>query len=152
MYRICRILLLSMALAISSTACTNANNDASPNHNMNVQANHSFNKKASQDIMNEVAKVKGINGATVIVHNQDAIIGIDVNKAKDKQVIEQNVKNVVEKSSPNMNVHVTAEKEYHSRIQRLHTGMVPLDGRPMYNFTDDVGILIKDMDNIARNP
>jgi hypothetical protein len=152
MYRICGLLLLSMALAISSAACANKNKEANSNDNMKVQAHHSSNEKASQDIQKEIAKVNGVDKATVIVHNQDAIIGLDVNNAKDKQVIEQNVRNVVWKSSPNMHVHVTSEEEYHARIQRLHTNMVPLDGHPISNFSEDAGILIRDMDNYVRNP
>jgi YhcN/YlaJ family sporulation lipoprotein len=158
MYRICGILFLSIALAISSTACANTNKDgvttkgAKPTNNIKAQAYPSSNEKASQEIKKEISKVKGIKKATVIVHNEDAIIGLDVNKAKDKEAIEQNVKNVVEKSSPNMRVHVTAEKEYHARIQRIHTNMVPLDGHPVSNFSEDVGILIEDIGNFVRNP
>ena len=151
MYRICGILLLSMALAICSTACTNKNNDGVTTKNIKVQAHPSSNEKASQKIKKEILKVKGIKKATVIVHNQDAIIGLDVNKDKDKKAIEQKVKSRVEKSSPNMKVHVTAEKEFHARIQRIHTNMVPLDGHPIYNFSEDVGILIRDIGNKVTN-
>jgi len=110
-------------------------------------------KDISDKIVKQVASVKGVNKATVVVHNRDVIVGLDVKSGQNTAAVTRNVKHKVEKAKPGYKVHVTTDKKMHTRIQSIHQQqMVPLDGHPVRNFATDIGVLIKDIGRTVTAP
>ena len=156
------IALLSAMLILSLTGCGKMQTkSAKPNQSnarstarveMKNAAHPSTNKAVSERIGKQVSKIKGVSKATVIVHRRDAIVGIDVKQGENAKAVETKVRQAVQGSEPGFAVHVTSDKQHHARIQNLHSQMVPLDGHPVRNFSEDVGILLRDMGRTVTAP
>ncbi|MCQ6558575.1 YhcN/YlaJ family sporulation lipoprotein [Paenibacillus mendelii] len=110
------------------------------------------NKDASDKIAKHISSVKGVSKATVVVHNNDAIVGLDVKAGENTSMVEKEVKRAVERVHPGYTVYVTTDKNLHSRIRGVQSQMVPLDGHPIRNMTEDVGTLIRDMGRTITAP
>ncbi|MBB6692353.1 YhcN/YlaJ family sporulation lipoprotein [Cohnella xylanilytica] len=112
-----------------------------------------FDKQTSDVISRHVANVKGVRKTTVLVHGREAIIGIDVKGGENRAKVENDVRHSVQTFKPGYRVHVTADKNLHARIQSIHAqSLKPLDGHPVRNFAQDVGILIRDIGRTAAAP
>ncbi|QMV42957.1 YhcN/YlaJ family sporulation lipoprotein [Cohnella cholangitidis] len=155
MFKRCTVMILSVALCFSLAGCTKTNQykaRSTEHRNVIDGAHPNANKRVSEKIAKDVSSVKGISKATVVVHNRDVIIGLDVKGGENAAAVEQKVVQAAHKSEPGYTVHVTAERGLHTRIQNLHSQMLPLDGHPVRNFTEDVGILIQDIGNRVTRP
>ncbi|GIO12485.1 hypothetical protein J19TS2_20400 [Cohnella xylanilytica] len=112
-----------------------------------------FDKQTSDVIARHVANVKGVRKTTVLVHGREAIIGIDVKGGENRATVENDVRHSVQTFKPGYRVHVAADKNLHARIQSIHAqSLKPLDGHPVRNFAQDVGILIRDIGRTAAAP
>ncbi|MBB6672935.1 YhcN/YlaJ family sporulation lipoprotein [Cohnella nanjingensis] len=161
MYKKFGVVALTMLLVFVGTGCTKHNGlktnqykARSTQQSTNANSTHpSFNKKVSEKITKHVMTVKGVKKATVFVHDRDAIVGIDVKDGENTTRVAQNVRNSAEKAESGYKVHVTADKNLHTRIQTIHTqSLAPLDGHPVRNFAEDVRILIRDIGQTATAP
>ncbi|MFC3799565.1 YhcN/YlaJ family sporulation lipoprotein [Cohnella sp. GCM10012308] len=156
------IALISAMLVLSMTGCGQMktksvkpyeHNVGSTDHNVLKEgANSSSYRAASDKIAKHVYKVKGVSKATVIVHNRDAIVGIDVKQGENAKAVENQVRETVARSEPGYTVHVTSDKQYHARIKTLNSQMVPLDGHPVRNFSEDVATLLRDIGHTVSAP
>ncbi|MFX3635905.1 MAG: YhcN/YlaJ family sporulation lipoprotein [Candidatus Pristimantibacillus sp.] len=127
----------------------NTNNMNSNNMRMkNAQENHNI----SENIAKRVGRVKGVGRQSVIVQDRNIIVGIQVKKGENVRTVEQNVRRSVEGSEPGYTVYVSGDNGINTRIQNIQTQMVPLDGHPVRNFTEDVGILIQDIGRAITAP
>lgn len=175
MKKFCGALLLLMALMVSLAGCTR-NDGVSTNqykarstapHYMNdrngniAQPTPPLNKadqtnrpdhRMAEKIAAHVSKVNGVDKSTVVVHNHDVLVGIDVKSGENHAKIADNVKSTVEKAEPGYKAHVTTDTHLHTRIQTMQQQMVPLDGHPIRNFTEDIGILIQDIGRSVTAP
>jgi len=112
-----------------------------------------FDRQTSDVIARHAANVKGVRKATVLVHGREAIIGIDVKGGENRVKVENDVRRSIQTFKPGYRVHVTADKNLHARIQTIHAqSLKPLDGHPVRNFAQDVGILIRDIGRTATAP
>lgn len=153
---------MSAMLVLSMTGCGQMktksvkpyeHNVGSTDHNVLKEgAGTSSNKAASDKIAKHVYAVKGVSKATVLVHNRDAIVGIDVKHGENAKTVENQVRQAVERSEPGYAVHVTSDKQYHARIQSLNSQMKPLDGHPVRNFSEDVATLLRDIGQTVSAP
>nr|WP_281423180.1 YhcN/YlaJ family sporulation lipoprotein [Paenibacillus oenotherae] len=109
-------------------------------------------ENASGRLLKHVSAINGVDKATVVINNRDAIIGIDVKAGANTADVARKVKAEAKKLEPKYNVHVTADKNMHSRIRGMQRQMVPLDGHPVRNFTEDIGILIRDIGRAVTAP
>jgi YhcN/YlaJ family sporulation lipoprotein len=154
-YKQCGALILSIMLVMTATGCarsdgvkTNQYKARSINHLNTVDGtNHnlSTNKVVSEKMAQHVSSVKGVTKATVAIDNRNAVIGIDVKAGEDTAAVARNVKLKAEQAEPGYTVHVTADRNLHTRIQRFHQQMVPLDGHPIHNTAEDIGVIIRDI-------
>ncbi|WP_337098502.1 YhcN/YlaJ family sporulation lipoprotein [Paenibacillus sp. YIM B09110] len=106
----------------------------------------------AKQIEKEIAAIKGVDKHTVIVHNRNAIIGLDVKAGHNAAVVAKQIKQKAEQVGKGYTIHVTSDKSIHSRIQNMSQQMVPLDGHPVRNFTEDVGIIIRDIGRTVTAP
>lgn len=112
-----------------------------------------FDRQTSDVIARHAANVKGVRKTTVLVHGREAIIGIDVKGGENRVKVENDVRRSIQTFKPGYRVHVTADKNLHARIQSIHSqSLKPLDGHPVRNFAQDVGILIRDIGRTATAP
>ncbi|MCR8655848.1 YhcN/YlaJ family sporulation lipoprotein [Paenibacillus endoradicis] len=145
---------------------TNGNTNGNMNGNMNGTMNGNKNGNANgynmgtknvhvdaaENIQNSILKIKGVSAATVFVNNNDVVVGVDLKDNANKAEVEKQVKKAVEKSDKGYKVHVTSDKNMHTRIQDMKTQMVPMDGHPVRNMAKDVGILIEDIGKAITAP
>jgi len=122
-------------------------------NNLHGMTNHATTNRALEEKLARHAKgVKGVSKATVVVHNKDVLVGIDVKHGGNSASVAHQVKRSIERAEKGYNVHVTTDKKYHSRIMDMHTSMVPLDGHPVRDFSHDVGVLIRDIGRTVTAP
>ncbi|MDG0808437.1 YhcN/YlaJ family sporulation lipoprotein [Cohnella rhizosphaerae] len=162
MFKIYGIAVLSAMLVLSMTGCGQMktksvkpyehNVGSADDHMLKESAGASTEKAASDKIAKHVYKVKGVSKATVIVHNRDAIVGIDVKQGENAKDVENKVRETVARSEPGYTVHVTSDQRYHARIQTLQSQMKPLDGHPVRNFSEDVATLLRDIGRTVSAP
>lgn len=95
-------------------------------------------------------RVNGVNDANVVVHRNNAIVGIDTNGEGDTNMIENRVQQAVRNVSTNHRVHVTSDEDLNNRIQQLDTGMQ--NGNPARDMTQDAGQIIRDIGNNVTAP
>lgn len=100
------------------------------------------------ELVKELEKMNGVNKATVYRDGQNVLVGLDVKDEKKAENIRNNVQTYMLKKHPNHQIHVTTDKNLHSRIQKLK----PLDGHPIRNTAEDVNILINDIGNVVTAP
>jgi len=131
----------------------NSGNYGTNDRNFHGTNTRGTNDRALEEKLARHAKgVKGVDKATVIVHNKDVLVGIDVKHGDNSSTVARQVKRSIERAEKGYNVHVTADKKYHSKIMDMHTSMVPLDGHPVRDFSHDVGVLIRDIGRTVTAP
>ncbi|CAH1209001.1 hypothetical protein PAECIP111893_02955 [Paenibacillus plantiphilus] len=110
------------------------------------------NDNVSGKLLKHISSVKGVDKATVVINNRDAIVGVDVKASENSAAVAQRVRNAVKKAEPGYTVHVTADKNLHTRLQGMQRQMKPLDGHPIRNMTKDIGTLIRDIGRAVTAP
>ncbi len=95
-------------------------------------------------------RVPGVTKATVIVHNRDAIVGIDVAANQNRRQVEKKVRTAVSSIETGYTVHVTSDKQLHARIRDTHTRLST--GHPIRTLATDVGVLIRDIGRAVTAP
>lgn len=110
------------------------------------------NDNVSGRLLKHVSSVKGVSKATVVINNRDAIVGVDCKAGENTAAVAQRVRNTVKKLEPSYKVHVTADKNLHTRLQGMQRQMRPLDGHPVRNLTEDIGTLIRDIGRAVTAP
>jgi len=159
------VLILACIFVVSSVGCgkvktqsVRPNEYKSQSVRPNEYNSHSTRSDLQQHsaahgkIEKQVSGIKGVNKATVLVHDRDAIVAIDVKQGENVKSVENKVRQTVQRSDPEYRVHVTTDRAHHTRIQQIRSQMVPLDGHPVRNFAEDVGILIQDIGRAATRP
>jgi len=116
------------------------------NNNMHVNVNDHKEKQMSRDARN----IKGVSKATVVVHNKNAVVGLDLNSKQKKSNVERQVHNTLKKKYPGYTIHVTTDKGIHQRIQTVYTNRT--NGHPVQNFANDVGVIITDIGRTITAP
>lgn len=145
------MITLAIMLIFSGTGCQ-ANKSSNANKKPKAQ---SVQKKTTIDpktkeITDEVMKVKGVSKATVLVHNPDVLIGIDIKEGEHSATVEDQVRYKVESSKPGYFVHVTANKKLHQRIKKLSTKMS--GKKPGKTEGTEVGVIILEIGKETRTP
>ncbi|GGD75478.1 YhcN/YlaJ family sporulation lipoprotein [Paenibacillus nasutitermitis] len=130
------------------------NHSMNGTHSMNNSApnSQSANLTASERIAKRVSAINGVDKATVILNNRDAVVGVDLKQGANKAAVEKNIMQAVKRIEPKYAVHITTDKKLHTRIRTLHSQMVPLDGHPIRNLSEDIGTLIRDLGNTITAP
>ncbi|WP_044478109.1 YhcN/YlaJ family sporulation lipoprotein [Paenibacillus antibioticophila] len=144
------ILVLVALFAISATGCTANKSANSAKPKAKSEQKHKVIDPVAKKITDEVTKVKGVSKATVLVHNKDVVVGIDVKDGEHKARIEDEIRYRVENSEPGYAVHVTSDKKIHERIKKLNTNMTGKN--PIKTLGNDVGIIIQDIGEAVRAP
>ncbi|MBW7453410.1 YhcN/YlaJ family sporulation lipoprotein [Paenibacillus sepulcri] len=170
MYKISAMLVLSLFLVMASTGCTakhdkvktnNYKTQSTTDKRMLMKETHpqqkqhpraSANMTTAEKIAKHVSKVHGVDRATVILNNRDAVVGVAVKKGVHTEMVKRQVKQTVERAEPGYAVHVTTDGQLFSRIKSLQNQMLPMDGHPVRNFSEDVGTLIRDMGRTITAP
>ncbi|WP_054023547.1 YhcN/YlaJ family sporulation lipoprotein [Bacillus sp. FJAT-28004] len=107
------------------------------------------NKSASQ-LANRAKSVSGVKKATVVIHNKDAIVGLDVDNIGKKAIIEKQVHAALKGQYPEYNFHVTSDQGMHKKIQTMNTSMT--NGHPLKTLANDVTTIIRDIGNAITAP
>jgi exo-beta-1,3-glucanase (GH17 family) len=161
MYKRVGIIVLSASLAFSLSACAqnakNANNNqlrtkATENRLSVKQQTGNVDHAKSDQIKNQILNMKEVKHATVFVHGNDVVTGLEVHENMNKAEVEKSVRNTIQASHSGYKVHVTTDNALHQRIANIHSQMVPLDGHPVRNFATDVEVLIKDIGRAVTAP
>ncbi|AIQ19772.1 hypothetical protein H70357_25940 [Paenibacillus sp. FSL H7-0357] len=155
MKRLHMLVLMTLVIVVLSTGCGTKNNNTTNGYKTQSKEQHMIHKADSthsDKVAKDLSKIRGVDKATVVIHNKEAIVGLDVKQGENLSIIEQDAVRTVKRELPNHNVHVTADKNLHMRIQSLHQGMKPLDGHPVRNFSEDVTTLIKDIGRTVTYP
>ncbi|URN93040.1 MAG: YhcN/YlaJ family sporulation lipoprotein [Candidatus Pristimantibacillus lignocellulolyticus] len=127
----------------------NGNNNGNLNGNMGVKSNSN---DIVEKIQNSIQKVNGVTASTVFVNKDDVIVGVDLKDNAKKAEVEKQVKRAVQKIDGKYKVHVTSDKNMHTRIQDMKSQMTPMDGHPVRDMAKDVGILIEDIGKAITAP
>jgi len=166
MYKRIGVLVLSASLVLTAAGCMRNDGVKTNNYKARTMDNrgmanggnaystdgHAANKEVSERISRHISRMQGVSKATVFVHDRDAVVGLDLKNGTNRANVENAVRQSVEKMEPGYRVHVTADANLHSRIRTLQSQMVPLDGHPVRNLSEDVGILLRDIGHAVTAP
>lgn len=137
---------------IRSTADHGMNNYERTIRNDNVNTTRSTANDSADKLHQSIVDIKGVSNATVFVHDKNVIVGLDIDNVQDRERIEKQVKQAVQKSEKGYQVYVTSDKNTHARIHNMKDQMAPLNGNPMRDMGNDVEDLIKDIGNAVTAP
>lgn len=96
------------------------------NTNNNVNTS-SYNRALAEKLSKKAAAVRGVSEATVVVYGNDAIIGIDVKNGTNARSVEQKVHDSVRADAKGLKVHITGDKNIHTRIRSLQSRFTGMD-------------------------
>lgn len=103
-----------------------------------------------KQISDRVSHMDGVDKATVLVSNQDILVGVDAKKGKDPKVVEEYVRHHLTLDQPGYRVHVTSDKKLHARIRNLNTKVN--GGHSIQHFSNDVRTILKDIGKTVTAP
>jgi len=106
----------------------------------------------SEQLLQRVRNVNGVNDATLFVNGDDVVVGLDLDSDSDHAQIEQHVKHMLQEANSGFTVHVTSDAEMHDRIRQIKGQMVPMDGHPIRNMAQDITTLLEDMGRVVTEP
>ncbi len=159
MYRRLGLLVLSVGLALTVMGCgKNMKSNEYQVRSTQEPAVYDGNMTGTMhnvetdNISQQVLKVNNVNKATVFVHGNNVVTGIDVKENANQEAVENEVRQTIEKAYPQHKVHVTANKDFHNRIMTIQSQMVPMDGHPVQNLTQDIEVLLNDMGRAITAP
>nr|WP_243864731.1 YhcN/YlaJ family sporulation lipoprotein [Paenibacillus castaneae] len=104
----------------------------------------------AKQLVNRAELVSGVKKATVVVNNNDAIVGIDVDNTGKKAIIEKQVHSALKTQYPQYNIHVTSDPNLHERIRSID-GTHSME-HPVKTLGSDVTLLIRDIGNAVTRP
>ncbi|MFD2371021.1 YhcN/YlaJ family sporulation lipoprotein [Brevibacillus sp. GCM10020057] len=157
-------------LAHGHTAYTQGTNAF---HYRNGYTTNGFNQNLAEQLTRVADDVPGVDRATVVVHGQDAVIGIRVRKnlgPEQGKVIEQQVHSAARAVSPRLNIRVTSDPAMFARIlginaaiyqeaqHRTHNVSKQMSQIPsnvsneVSNIAYDFGLLLKDLGRTVTAP
>ncbi|GMK38670.1 hypothetical protein PCCS19_17240 [Paenibacillus sp. CCS19] len=108
-------------------------NNTNTNTNSNAKA---YNRALAEKLSKKAAAVRGVSEATAVVYGNDAIIGIDVKNGMNANSVAQKVHNSVRADAKGLKVHITGDKNIHSRIRSLQSRLTGL-GTGIHNGLND---------------
>ncbi|WP_139996469.1 YhcN/YlaJ family sporulation lipoprotein [Paenibacillus paridis] len=112
---------------------------------------HGMNTKQSADqLASRARSVSGVKMATVVVHNNEAIVGLDIDNKGKKAIIEKQVYAALKGQYPAYNIHVTSDHAMHQKIQKMNAGMS--SNHPIKTLANDVTMMIRDIGNAVTAP
>jgi hypothetical protein len=112
---------------------------------------HGMNTKQSADQLASRARgVSGVKMATVVVHNNEAIVGLDIDNKGKKAIIEKQVYAALKGQYPAYNIHVTSDQAMHQKIQKMNAGMS--SNHPIKTLANDITMMIRDIGNAVTAP
>lgn len=147
------LMAASLALTIGLTGCAASNTvktKSKESHIINETAVHDTRK--ADEVSSKIARIHGVQRATVIVNQKDAVVGVDVKPGVHPAMVESEARRTAEHLLPGHRVHVTSDPNIHARIQNVRSQMRPLDGHPVRNFAEDVATIIRDVGRTASAP
>ncbi|MEF2968840.1 YhcN/YlaJ family sporulation lipoprotein [Paenibacillus sp. M1] len=106
-------------------------------------------KPLPMQISDKVTKTNGVQKATVIVHNNDIVVGLDT-KGSNPTIVEENVRHQIKVNYPQYAVHVTSDQKLHAKIKKLNTKMN--GAKPVKTLTKDIKTVIADIGKTVRAP
>ncbi|OBZ09281.1 YhcN/YlaJ family sporulation lipoprotein [Bacillus sp. FJAT-26390] len=106
--------------------------------------------KAASHLANRAEMVTGVKKATVVVHNHDAIVGLDIDNPGKKAIIEKQVHAALKGQYPAYNIHVTSDQNMHQKIKSMSGNLT--SGHPIKTLANDVAIMIRDIGNAITAP
>lgn len=117
----------------------NINNTTNNGTTKNTTDNSALSKK-SKDIAAKVEKIKGVKSAKVIISNDRALVGIDMDsniEGKLTDELKKEVENKVKSADSNIKtVAVSADAGLYQRISNVGKGIE--DGRPFGEFGNEI--------------
>ncbi|NLM04508.1 MAG: YhcN/YlaJ family sporulation lipoprotein [Clostridiales bacterium] len=120
---------------------TNGNNNN--NNNMNDSADNNLNQDLvtrSEKIVDEVVKVNGVESATVVISENTAIVGVDLEDDKTGELgkdVEMEIKKVVEETDEDIDeVAITADPDLFTRVENLANDFA--DGKPLSGLGNEI--------------
>lgn len=106
--------------------------------------------RSAKQLANRADKVPGVSKATVVIHKNDAIVGLDVDNTGKKAIIEKQVYAALKGQYPEYNIHVTSEGRIHQKIKSLNVSMT--NGHPLKTLANDVAIIIRNIGETVTAP
>ncbi|MEK0317294.1 YhcN/YlaJ family sporulation lipoprotein [Cohnella sp. 56] len=144
----------ALVLAIGLSGCGASSNGVKTKS----KEQHMIHDSATQDMRKadelsaKIARIQGVDKATVLVNNHEAVVGLDVKSGPQSALVAQEAQQAAERALPGHRIHVTTDRNLHTRIQQIHGQMKPLDGHPVRNFSEDVAAIIRDVGRTATAP
>ncbi|GFN31607.1 YhcN/YlaJ family sporulation lipoprotein [Paenibacillus xylaniclasticus] len=96
-----------------------SNNTGSRYLNNGNASRTAANKALADRISKKATAVNGVDKATVFVHDNNVLVGLDIRRGMNARSVESKVRNSVKNLEPGYKVHITSDKALHGRIQRL---------------------------------
>lgn len=106
--------------------------------------------EGADQLANVARQVGGVKEATVVLHEKEAIVGIDVDNMGKKNIIEKQVYNVLKTQYPEFNIHVTSQQDVHQKIKSLNTNLSK--GHPIKSLANDIALIVRDIGNTVTAP
>ncbi|HTG68287.1 MAG TPA: YhcN/YlaJ family sporulation lipoprotein [Candidatus Udaeobacter sp.] len=117
---------------------------------LNYRGNLANPSRIAKQLANRADKVPGVSKATVVIHKNDAIVGIDVDNTGKKAIIEKQVYAALMGQYPEYNIHVTSDGHIHQKIRSLNVSMT--NGHPLKTLANDVAIIIRNIGKTVTAP
>jgi YhcN/YlaJ family sporulation lipoprotein len=106
--------------------------------------------KGAGQLENRAERVSGVKEATVVVHNKEAIVGLDIDNIGKKAIIEKQVYAALKGQYPAYNIHITSDGNMHQKLKSMNKNVT--NGHPIKTLANDVAIMIRDISNAATAP
>ncbi|GEN33199.1 MULTISPECIES: YhcN/YlaJ family sporulation lipoprotein [Aneurinibacillus] len=110
------------------------------------------NQQVAERIARIASNVNGVTRATVVVHGNDAVIGIEGSTASNMKMLERSVYEAVKRAEPGYAVHVTADKTLTQRIRTLSDRMGGMGANALRTTGRDIAVLIRDIGRSVTAP
>ncbi|OMF32138.1 hypothetical protein BK133_14925 [Paenibacillus sp. FSL H8-0548] len=104
----------------------------------------------AEQLVDRAEKVSGVKKATVVLHNKDAIVGLDIDNVGKKSIIEKQVYAALKGQYPQYDIHVTSDQGMHQKIRSMNTDMT--SGHPIKTLANDINIMIRDIGDALTAP
>jgi hypothetical protein len=125
------------------------------NNTTNINSTDQSDRTVSLRATDIADDVPGVARATAVAHGKDVVVGVDAKPGTDIKSLEQNVYNTLTKRIPGYNIHVTTNKNLHTRIQTLSTSLsnkAANTGQSALNVGKDIGDIIRDIGRTITAP
>lgn len=121
-------------------------NNGTPDDNFYNNANG----EQAERIANRVATLKNVEDASVIVTDDNVIVGVETKDQADRD-LRQNIRNTVRTMvDDNKDVHVTLDPDLFDRIQTVDDDLQ--EGRAMNEVQADIEGILEDIGNAVQRP